>query len=109
VENQYFEDNSRLRASEEDIVKRIKECEMVVDKLTTNDVWTVVLKDANAWSRQIDSLWQDVTDADKLYQMRVIKTAYKHLINLPKQYKDELAQLKEELTKQNEIQKDYEE
>jgi len=41
--------------------------------------------------------------------MRVIKTAYKHLINLPKQYKDELAQLKEELTKQNEIQKDYEE
>ena len=108
MENQYFEDNSQVKVNEDDIIKRIKECEMVVDKLSTNDVWSIVLKDCNAWSRHIDGLWQDVQDEDKLKQMRVLKLAYKHILNVPKQYKDELEQLKEELSKSNEIQKDYE-
>ena len=109
MENQYFEDNSPRKANEDDIIKRIKECEMVVDKLENNEVWRVILKDCNAWSRHIDGLWQDVQDEDKLSQMRILKLAYKHIAGVPKQYRDELAQLKEELTKQGEIQKDYDE
>lgn len=109
MENQYFEDNSPKKESEDAIIKRIKECEMVVDKLSTNDVWSVVLRDCNAWSKHLDGLWQDVTDEKKLNDMRVLKLAYKHITSIPKQYKEELAHLKEELVKNDEIQKDYDE
>lgn len=109
MENKYFEDASQPRASEGEIIKRIKECEMVVNKLDADPVWDVVIKDAVMWSRHLDSLWQDVTDEDKLNQMRILKLAYKHVMDLPKKYREQLAALQENLKKENEIQKDYEE
>ena len=109
MENQYFEDTSRPRDSEDEIIKRIKECEMVISNLATNDVWAIVLKDCNTWCRQLDSMWQFETDEKKLNNMRVLKLAYKHITDTPKKYKDEMAQLKEQLAKSNEIEKDYDE
>lgn len=109
MENQYFEDISKPRADEDEIIKRIKECEMVVNRLSSDDVWAVVLRDAQMWTKHLDGLWQDVMDEDKLNQMRILKLAYKHLTDLPKKYKEQLAQLQDNLTKQGEIQKDYDE
>ena len=107
MENQYFEDNSPKASSEDEIIKRIKECEMVVDKLDNSDVWKVVINDAVQWSSQLDNMWQDVMDEDKLKQMRVLKLAYKHIMDLPTKYREQLAALQEGLKRENEIEKDY--
>lgn len=109
MENQYFEDSSQPRANEDEIIKRIKECELVVDKLQTDEVWNIVIRDAVRWTRHLDGLWQDVVDEDKLNQMRILKLAYKHVADLPKKYKEQLTSLQENLKKENEIQKDYDE
>jgi hypothetical protein len=109
MENQYFEDKTQPKANEDEIVKRIKECEMVADKLTTDPVWQVVTKDALKWVKELDSKWQDVSDEKMLREMRVLKIAYKHIFDLPKKYKDDLNMLKETLKKQDEIEKDYDE
>jgi len=109
MENQYFEDNSPKRDSEDEIIKRIKECELVVDTLTNSDVWTVVIRDATQWSNQLDNMWQDVMDEEKLKQMRILKLAYKHIMDLPAKYREQLAELQECLKRENEIEKDYDE
>jgi hypothetical protein len=54
-------------------------------------------------------MWQFETDEKKLNNMRVLKLAYKHITDTPKKYKDEMSQLKEQLDKTNEIEKDYDE
>jgi hypothetical protein len=109
MENQYFEDANKPQPNEDDIIKRIKECEMVVDKLYNDPVWNVVLKDALRWVRELDSKWQDVGDEKMLQEMRVLKIAYRHVMDLPKKYKEDLEGLKQALDKENEIRKDYDE
>ena len=51
---------------------------------------------------------KEIDDEAKLNKARVIKTAYNHLIDLPKKYKDNLLALEQSLEKENEIEKDYE-
>ena len=109
MENQYFEDKSQPQASEDEIIKRIKECAMVVDKLRDDPVWNIVLKDALMWVRELDGKWQDVGDEKMLREMRVLKIAYKHIMDLPKKYKEDLKALQDNLEKQGEIKKDYDE
>jgi hypothetical protein len=109
MDNQYFEDVGQPKANEDEIIKRIKECEMVVEKLTNDPVWNVVLKDALRWVRELDGKWQDVGDDKILQEMRVLKIAYRHVMDLPKKYKEDLVALKETLDKEGEIKKDYEE
>jgi hypothetical protein len=109
MENQYFEDLGQPKANEDEIIKRIKECEMVVEKLTVDPVWLVVIKDASRWVRELDNKWQDVADEKMFNEMRILKIAYRHIVDLPRKYKEDLAALKDNLDKQNEIKKDYEE
>lgn len=109
MENKYFEDISAPEAGEDEVIKRIKECETVVEKLSTDYVWQVVLKDSMRWVRELDSKWQDVGDEKMLNEMRVLKIAYKHILELPRKYKEDLKMLQETLEKQNEIKKDYDE
>ncbi len=108
MENKYYEDGSQPNGNEDELIKRIKECEMVVDKLENDFVWKIVIKDAKIWRDQIDSVWQEIDDEAKLNKARVIKTAYNHIIDLPKKYKDNLLALEQSLEKENEIEKDYE-
>ena len=108
MENKYFEDVSQPQAGEDELIKRIKEVEMVVEKISNDEVWQVVVKDAARWVRELDSKWQDVADEKMLREMRILKIAYKHIFDLPKKYKEDLASLKDNLEKQNEIQRDYE-
>jgi hypothetical protein len=97
-----------LGGSEDDLIKRIKECELVSDKLFTDEVWKIVIKDARLWVAQLDSVWQDVFDKEKLDQMRIIKMAYKHVADLPKKYSENLKSLKTKLEQSQEIRHDYE-
>lgn len=110
MENKYFEDTVKTDFinQEDDLIKRIKECELVTDKLYTDPVWKIVIKDAKMWVAQLDSVWQDVFDKEKLDQMRIIKIAYKHIAELPKKYAENLKDLKNKLERSNEIEKDYE-
>jgi hypothetical protein len=109
MENQYFEDKSQPQANEEEIIKRIKECEMVANKLKDDPVWNIVLKDSLMWVRELDGKWQDVGDEKMLQEMRVLKIAYKHIMDLPRKYKEDLNTLQDNLEKQGEIKKDYDE
>ena len=109
MENQYFEDVNQPQVSEDEIIKRLKECELVVDKLGLDSVWQIVLRDASRWVKELDNKWQDTGDEKILREMRILKIAYKHVMDLPKKYKEDLVALQETLTKQNEIKKDYDE
>ena len=106
MENQYFEGERNLQNNEDELIKRIKECEMVVDKLATDPVWAVVINDATMWRDQIDSVWQEIFEPEKLLKARVIKTAYAHLIDLPKKYKETLTSLQNNLQDYREHQED---
>ena len=110
MENKYFEDAQATNfiSNEDELIKRIKECELVADNLYTNEVWKIVIKDAKMWVAQLDSVWQDIFDKDKLDQMRIIKIAYKHIAELPNKYAQNLKELKTKLERSSEIEKDYE-
>ena len=107
MENKYFEDGSKPSENEDEIIKRIKECELVIDSLEHNAVWQIVIQDAQRWKEQIDNVWQEIFDEEKLLQARVIKTAYNHITALPSKYKETLVSLQENLKKESEIEKDY--
>ena len=110
MENRYFEELTATQfvSNEDELIKRIKECELVADNLYNNEVWKIVIKDAKMWVAQLDSVWQDVFDKEKLDQMRIIKIAYKHIAELPQKYAQNLKELKTKLDRTNEIEKDYE-
>jgi len=97
MENSYFENERNLQPNEDELLKRIKECELVVEKLSSDVIWEIVIKDAKVWMEHLDSMWQDVFEEDKLKQMRVLKLAYKHVADLPKKYKETLASLQANL------------
>ena len=96
---------------EEQIIKRISECSLVVDKLNNDPAWKIILGDLDLLRQQIDGGWQEIQDPLKLERARVMKYAITHLMNTKKNYEDELVASQEELKKiQNpdkEIQKDY--
>ena len=112
--NQYFEQQIKSiygAATEEQLVQRVSDCSMVVDRLDSDPVWKVVIADASGWVSRLDSSWQDIRYAEKLNQARVLKTAYMHIANLPMKYKEDLDRATQELNTRknvdNEIIKDY--
>lgn len=111
--NQYFEQQLRQfldNIKDEDLVKRSKECQFILDNLLSNEVWKTVLSDAKQWVKQLDSNWQECFDEKQLMQMRILKCAYNHLFALPKKYAAEMKYINEELNKRDKtdvIEKDY--
>ena len=98
--NQYFEQQVKSiygAASEEQLVQRVSDCSMVVDRLDADPVWGVVITDARHWVARLDANWQDIRDTEKLNQARVLKTAYLHISNLPQKYKEDLDRATQEL------------
>ena len=101
MNNNYWEESKRkaYAVSDEDaIISRIKECEFVVDKIETDELWKLILRDIAEWTTTLDSKWQEAY-ADQLEQMRVVKQACVHLQNLKDGYITDLKFAKEELAR----------
>jgi len=95
-------------------VKRINECQSVIDHLVKCPAWEVIQRDLEQQRQIIDDNWQNLEDGDKkLKELRITKLAYMHLLNLVEKYKMDLDNAKSELDKlQNtdtKIVKDYDE
>lgn len=111
--NQYFEQQAKdfIRSiSDDELVKRSKECQFVLDKLTDDGVWKIVLKDCKKWVNNLDSKWHECSDDKQLHQMRALKYAYGHLFSLPKKYLEEYKYVVDELKKRENpdvVEKDY--
>lgn len=102
--NQYFEQQLKqfiTNVKDEDLVKRSKECQFVLDNLLTNEVWKIVLGDCKKWCKQLDSQWAEVYDEKQLSAMRVLKLSYQYLFDLVGKYKEEYKYVSEELHKRN--------
>lgn len=113
--NRYWEDQKKQyysQIAEDDILKRIKECQFVTDKLEQDELWKIIVKNAEASVDQLDSNWQDVYDEKQLQQMRVLKLAANQIKKMKEGYVQEWKLAKEELERRNNpniIEKDYEE
>jgi hypothetical protein len=96
---------------EEQIIARISECSLVVDKLNNDPAWKIILNDLDLLRKQIDGGWQEIQDPQKLERARVMKYAITHLMNTKQNYEDELKAAQAELKKmqepEKETQKDY--
>ena len=84
---------------EEQIIQRITECSLVVDKLNNDPAWKIVLRDLDTLLKQIDFNWQDITDEKVLQRARTMKVAVTHLMNTKLNYENELKAAQEELVK----------
>jgi len=112
--NAYFEGQVKKHISglsEEDLANRLHQCQTVVSDLAGSPAWKIVITDSKKWVTQLDSVWQDTFDEKQLASMRVLKLAYKHILDLPQKYLDDLKFTGEELeTRSNpeeNIRKDY--
>jgi len=100
--NNYFETLNRIEGemTEDVLVNRMNECNMVLGELAESAVWKIVLNDARALIKTLDDNWQNmIPDTDKFKEARLIKMVCKHLSDLPNQYLMELEQIQDELTK----------
>ena len=114
--NYYFEQLQKFvnNLSDEQLIERISECQFIVEQLTSNKAWDLILKDAKEIVNNMDAHWQEIPVTDpKLSEMRVYKLAYSHLFALPQKYFSDLEFLQRELDerqhKQEIIIKDYDE
>ena len=84
---------------EEQVIQRISECSLVVDKLNNDSAWKIILRDLDTLLKQIDFNWQDITDEKILQRARTMKVAVTHLMNTKLNYENELKAAQEELVK----------
>jgi DNA replicative helicase MCM subunit Mcm2 (Cdc46/Mcm family) len=111
--NNYWEEQRKQYYSqiEENILhKKIKQCQLVLDKLEKDELWHIIIENADEWITQVDKHWQEVYDEEKLKPMRVVKLAANHLKSLKDAYIAEWKLAQEELLKRkdpNIVEKDY--
>ena len=97
---------------QDNLVKRISECESVLGHLESCPAWEVIQRDLLLQKQYIDDNWQNIPEGDdKLRELRVTKMAYNHLLNLKDGYKLDLENAKKELdllqNPETKINKDY--
>jgi hypothetical protein len=100
--NNYFETLNGIQGelTDEVLVNRMNECNMVLGNLAESPVWKIVLNDSRELIKKLDDNWQDMPpDTDKFREARIIKMACKHISDLPGKYLQELEQIQDELTK----------
>jgi len=93
-------------------IKRIAECQEVLDHLDKCPAWNVITRDLENFKKYIDDNWQNIPESDnRLKELRVTKMAYMHLLNLKDSYKVDLENAQKELYKiqnpEKVINKDY--
>ena len=101
--NNYWEENLKQRyatVSDEDIVSRIKKCQLVIDKIDNDELWNIIMKDVQAWTEDLDNQWQYAPE-DKLQELRVLKHACVHIKNLKDGYVADWKIAQEELERRN--------
>ena len=87
------------KADEQDkIILRISECEQVVNNLENTPAWQVVHNDMVEGEKQLNDNWQNIWDEKQMLAAKVLKFAYKHVLELKGKYKEELTALKKELS-----------
>ena len=97
---------------QDECVKRITECQSVLEHLATCPAWEVIQRDLLRDKQYIDDNWQNIPEGDaKLKELRITKLAYMHLVNLTQKYALDLENAQKELHKlQNSktgVNKDY--
>ena len=112
--NHYFETPGVRQGELTDdvIVSRMSECNLVLNELAKNKVWQIVISDAKKNIRDLDNCWQElVPDSKQFQEARVLKLALKTISDLPSRYGQEQKALQEELLKRQQpeeiVQKDY--
>ena len=98
--NQYFETQNRIQGelTEEVLISRMQECNMVLNELSKSQVWQIVIRDARELIKQLDNSWQDIpTDDLKFKEARIVKMACKHICDLPNKYIKELEDIERTL------------
>lgn len=112
--NAYFEQEALKMMgglSEDEVVQRISDCQMVVERLASDPVWKLVIEDARKWVERLDSNWQEIEDEKQRNYARVLKFAYLHVRELPNKYKADLENAKMALDSKRstatKIQRDY--
>ena len=98
--NQYFEtlQSTYGEINEGVLTNRINECQMVLNELASTQVWRIVISDAQRTVKFIDENWQTLNPNDSSYQKaRIAKLASKQLVDLPREYLEEMTILQDKL------------
>jgi guanylate kinase len=96
----YFETLNRFQGelTEDALVQRMNECNMVLGELSKSEVWKIVLNDARGMIKMLDDNWQNLLpNTDKFQEARVIKIACKQISDLPGKYLEELTMIQDKL------------
>lgn len=100
--NAYFEQQEAKYWSdidEENIIKKIADCRAIIDNIEKTPAWKILVKDCDEKKHFIDEHWQDISDKKVLYNMRVKKNAVNLILNLKKNYEQDLERAQSELEK----------
>jgi hypothetical protein len=98
--NHYFETLNQIHGelTEDKLVNRMNECNMVLGELSKSQVWQIVLNDARGMIKMLDDNWQNlIPSTEKFQEARVIKIACKQLADLPSKYLEEVTMIQDKL------------
>ena len=92
-------------------MRRLEECERVINELDNLTVWKIVCKDLEVQRQMLDDNWQEINEPLKLQKARELKFATLHILNLKQKYQEELESIQKLLglmkNTENEVIKDY--
>jgi len=95
----------------EELISRIAECNTVIDELSKNRAWEILVRDYERQRTMIDNSWHMIMDEKKLHELRITKFAVIQLVTTIDKYKVDLKTAQTELRKLDnpgkEIAKDF--
>ena len=90
---------------ESKLVKRIEECQLVINEIDASPLWQIVLKDMEVQRKMLDDNWQEIADPLKLEKARELKFATMHILLLKDKYTEEKEETIKELKASQETDK----
>lgn len=94
-----------LPDSQDELCKRISDCENVIRHLAECPAWEVINNDLKLQMKVIDDNWHLTNDEKQLNEFRVTKFAVMHLLNLKQKYEEDLKNSQGELNKLQTVEK----
>lgn len=82
----------------EEIVKRIKECEAVIESIDNTLCWQIIQKDMILQANYIDNNWH-LANEGQLNELRISKFVVDYILKLKEKYLGDLEYAKGELLK----------
>jgi len=86
-----------LEDHESDLIKRISDCELIVNELDNSSIWKIIHADLELQRQNLDDRWHELVDPIKVQEARILKFATMHILSLKDKYKEELEALQEQL------------